>query len=169
MQRILVLNILISLIIFVVAARLYILPRVNTKSLVWIAPPILLLNAMRHLGLMFIAPGVTLPGLSTLFAYPAAIGDFITAILALSALYVLRTRPSRALPWLWAFNIFGSLDFMSSIALANIAGAAPFLGAAYWIPAFWVPMLITSHYIMYVQLLRARSTSTERNALTASA
>jgi hypothetical protein len=160
MQRILVINILLSLVIFVVAARLYVLPRVDEKSLHWIAPPILLLNAMRHLGLMFLARGVTLPGLSSGFAYPAAIGDFIAAMLALIALYVLRTRPMHALPWLWLFNIVGTIDFISSIVLANVCGSSPFLSAAYWIPAFWVPMLITSHYVMYVQLLCVRALRT---------
>jgi hypothetical protein len=157
MQRILIINVLLNLVIFVIAARLYVLPRVDQKSLHWIAPPILLLNAMRHLGLMFLAAGVTLPGLPAGFAYPAAIGDFIAAMLALIALYVLRTRPTYALPWLWLFNIVGTIDFISSIVLANVYGSAPFLSAAYWIPAFWVPMLITSHYVMYVQLLRVHT------------
>jgi hypothetical protein len=157
MQRILVINILLSLVIFVIAARFYVLPRVDGKSLHWIAPPILLLNALRHLGLMFLAPGVTLPGLPTGFAYPAAIGDFTAAMLALIALYMLRTRPTHALPWLWLFNIVGTIDFISAIILANVYGSAPFLSAAYWIPAFWVPLLITSHYVMYVQLLRVHT------------
>ncbi len=155
MPPILGINLLASFAVFFVAARIYVLPRVNENSLHRIAPPILLLNAMRHLGLMFLAPGVTLSGLPASFAYPAALGDFLAATLAMIALYVLRTRPANALPWLWLFNIVGTLDFISSITLANLYGAAPFLSAAYWIPAFWVPMLITSHYVMFVQLLRA--------------
>jgi hypothetical protein len=154
MSRILVLNLFASLVIFFIAARIYVLPRINETSLDWIAPPILLLNAGRHLGLLFIAPGVTLAGLPAGFAYPAAFGDFIAATLAMIALYVLRTRPTKALPWLWLFNVVGTLDFISSITLANVYGAAPFLSAAYWIPAFWVPMLIVSHYVMFVQLTR---------------
>jgi hypothetical protein len=160
MPRILVINLIASLIVFVIAARLYVLPRVNAHSLHWIAPPILLLNALRHLGLMFLAPGATLPGLPESFAYPAALGDFLSATLALIALYVLRTRPASALPWLWLFNVVGTLDFISAITLANVHGAAPYLSAAYWIPAFWVPMLITSHYVLFVQLLRVSASRT---------
>ncbi len=164
MQRTLVINLLLSLVVFSIAARIYVLPKVNATTLHWIAPPILLLNAMRHLGLMFLAPGVALSGLPTAFAYPAAFGDFLSATLALVALYVLRTRPTQALPWLWLFNVVGALDFISSITLANVHGAAPFLSAAYWIPAFWVPMLITSHYVMFVQLLRVRAGGAVRMA-----
>ena len=169
MQRTLVINLVASFIVFFIAARLYVLPRMNATSLHWIAPPILLLNALRHLGLMFLAPGVGLPGLPALFAYPAAIGDCVAAMLALVALYVLRRRPAHALPWLWVFNIWGALDFISSITLANVYGSASFLGAAYWIPAFWVPMLMVAHYVLFVQLLRLRAGATNANALVVSA
>jgi hypothetical protein len=154
MQRTLVINLLVSFIVFFIAARIYVVPRVNENSLHWIAPPILLLNALRHLGLMFLAPGATLAGMPALFAYPAAIGDCVAAGLALIALYMLRRRPAQALPWLWIFNVWGSVDFISSITLANVHGAAQFLSAAYRIPAFWVPMLMVSHYVLFVQLLR---------------
>lgn len=28
------------------------------------------------------------------------------------------------------------------------------MGASYWIPAFWVPALLVTHYIVFVVLLR---------------
>jgi hypothetical protein len=155
MQQVLIINLIVSLIVFITAARIYLIPRITAQSLHWVAPPILLANALRHLGLMFLAPGATLPGLPASFAYPAAIGDCVAAALALLALYVLRRSPARAMPWLWLFNIVGTIDFVSAITLANLHGAAPFLSAAYWIPAFWVPLLIASHYVMFVQLIRA--------------
>ncbi|TAF99300.1 MAG: hypothetical protein EAZ43_16060 [Betaproteobacteria bacterium] len=159
MPRILLINVVFSLFVFMSAARIYVLPRVNASSLQWIAPPILLLHAMRHLGLLFLAPGVTLPGLPPQFAYPAALGDLLSAVLAMIALFVLRASPTKAIPWLWLFSIVGTIDFISSITLANIFGAAPYLSAAYWIPSFWVPMLITGHVILWVQLFRLRSSS----------
>ena len=45
--------------------------------------PILLLHAFRHLGLMFLAPGAVYPGVPPQFAYPAAFGDLLAAVLAL--------------------------------------------------------------------------------------
>jgi hypothetical protein len=155
--RILLINVVFSLFVFMTAARIYVFPRINASSLVWVAPPILLLHALRHLGLMFLAPGVTLPGLSPQFAYPAALGDLLSAVLAMIALFVLRASPTKAIPWLWLFSIVGTIDFISSVTLANIFGAAPYLSAAYWIPSFWVPLLITGHVILWVQLFRLRS------------
>jgi hypothetical protein len=32
------------------------------------------------------------------------------------------------------------------------------MGAAYWIPAFWVPALLVGHYVAFAVLLRARRT-----------
>ena len=59
-------------------------------------------------------------------------------------------RRSRwAIPALWIFNIFGSIDFASSIILSRIFQASSFLGAGYWIPVFWVPMLIVGHVIIF--------------------
>jgi hypothetical protein len=54
----------------------------------------------------------------------------------------------------WLFNVEGTVDLMTAITLATIYGAAPFMGAAYWIPAFWVPALLVTHYLTFVVLLR---------------
>jgi hypothetical protein len=51
---------LFSTLIFWVAAKLYVLPTLETLKPQTILLPILLLHAFRHLGLMFLAPGATL-------------------------------------------------------------------------------------------------------------
>ena len=68
-------------------------------SLQTVAAPILLLHAFRHLGLMFLAPGATYAGIPPQFAYPAAYGDLLAALLALLALPAVarKARTSRAL------------------------------------------------------------------------
>ena len=72
--------------------------------------PILLLHSLRHLGLMFLAPGAVLPGLPEQFAKPAAFGDLLTAILALVALAAVVRRSSLARPIVGLFNIVGTID-----------------------------------------------------------
>src|SRR5262245_57244731 len=76
-MNILTVNLLFSTIVFAIAAKLYLLPmlpRLEPRSVVI---PILLLHAMRHLGLMFRASGAVLPGLPEQFAKPAAFGDLL--------------------------------------------------------------------------------------------
>lgn len=79
---------------------------------------ILLLHGFRHLGLMFLAPGGTYAGIPPQFAYPAAFGDLLTAILALAAIPgVMRSaRGGRLL--LWIFNVVGTVDLIAAIVLA---------------------------------------------------
>lgn len=116
--------------------------------------PVLLLHGLRHLGLMFLAPGAIYEGISPQFTYPAAFGDLIAAILALIAIPAVTTRASIAKPLVWLFNIVGSLDLINAIALATIYDAARFMGPAYWIPAFWVPALLVTHYVTFLLLFK---------------
>src|SRR5262249_38126581 len=118
-----------------------------------VMPPILLLHSFRHLGLMFLTRGAVYPGLPPQFAYPAALGDLLAAVLALVALWAVvhERRAARALVWI--FNVEGTLDLITAIVLANLFGAPVYMGPAYWIPAFWVPALLVAHYITFIVLL----------------
>src|SRR5262245_29492271 len=119
LDRILTLNLVASTAVFYVAARVYLLPRLGQLRVRDVLVPILLLHSLRHLGLMFLTRGAIYLGLPTQFAWPAALGDFITAILAFVAIGpVLRDWPV-ARPLVWVFNIFGTLDLLDAIALAN--------------------------------------------------
>ena len=55
-MNILTVNLLFSTLVFWIAARLYILPRLDDLKPNIILLPILLLHSLRHLGLMFLAP-----------------------------------------------------------------------------------------------------------------
>jgi hypothetical protein len=61
-------------------------------------------------------------------------------------------RISKALVWI--FNLEGTVDLAAAITLGTTYGADKFMGAAYWIPSFWVPALLVTHYITWVYLLR---------------
>jgi len=105
---------------------------------------------------MFLMRGAVYPGMPTQFAYPAAIGDFLTAMLALAAMpAVAKNRPVGQL-LVWVFNTVGTVDLIAAIALATIYNAPLYMGAAYWIPAFWVPALLVTHYVTFVVLLRRK-------------
>jgi hypothetical protein len=103
---------------------------------------------------MFLAPGATYAGIPPRFAYPAAFGDLLAALLALAAILALVQGARAARPLVWIFNVEGTIDLIDAIALATIYGASPYMGPAYWIPAFWVPALLVTHYITFVVLLK---------------
>ena len=67
--------------------------------------------------MMFLTRGATYPGLPPQFAYPAAFGDLVTAILALIAIPFVLRGSRFARPAVWVFNIFGSIDLLDAIVL----------------------------------------------------
>jgi|SRR5215469_7842363 len=151
-DRVLTINLVANTVIFYVAARLYLLPLVPRVRPQVILVPILLLHSTRHLGLMFLSRGGTFPGMPPQFAYPAAFGDLLTAILAFAAIPFVLRNSGLAKPAVWIFNIVGTLDLLDAITLATIYNAPPTTGPAYWIPAFWVPLLLVTHYVTFVLL-----------------
>lgn len=101
---------------------------------------------------MFLAPGATYAGIPPQFAYPAAFGDLLAAVLSLAAIVALTKNLKSGRFLVWIFNMEGSVDLIAAIALATVYGAAATMGPAYWIPAFWVPALLVTHYITFVTL-----------------
>jgi hypothetical protein len=153
-DRVIVLNLFANTAIFYVAARLYLLPLVPRVQPQEILVPILLLHSMRHLGMMFVTRGATYPELPSQFAYKAAFGDLVTAIIAFVAIPLVLSGSGLAKPAVWVFNIVGTVDLLVAITTATIYNAPPAMGPAYWIPALWVPMLLVTHYVTFVLLLR---------------
>jgi hypothetical protein len=103
---------------------------------------------------MFLAPGATYASLPSRFAFPAAIGDLVAAVLAVAAIAAVSTNARWAGALLWVFNVEGTVDLLAATALATIHDAPPFMGPAYWIPALWVPALLVTHYIAFAVLWR---------------
>jgi len=151
-MNILTVNLLFSTFVFWVAARIYVFPKLADLKPRSLLLPILLLHAFRHLGLMFLTPGATYAGIPARFAYPAAFGDLLAAVLALVAISALMRNSPGARLAVWVFNVEGTLDLLNAIALATIYQAQPYMGPAYWIPAFWVPALLVTHYLTFVFL-----------------
>jgi hypothetical protein len=153
-DRVLTLNLIANTAIFYFVARLYLLPQFPRFRPQQILIPILLLHSTRHLGMMFLTRGATYPGLPPQFAYPAAFGDLLTAIIALVAIPIVLRGSPFAKAAVWVFNIFGTIDLVVAIILATIYNAPIEMGPSYWIPAFWVPLLLVTHYITFVVLRR---------------
>jgi hypothetical protein len=138
----------------IVAAR-YVWPDLRGRSRAEALRPILLLHAFRFVGLAFLVPGVVSPDLPDAFARPAAYGDLATAVLALFAGACLGTRAG--VPLVWVFNTVGAVDLLNAFYQANRLGVGinPGLqGAAYFIPAVLVPLLLVTHVLVFRILLR---------------
>lgn len=78
----------------------------------------------------------------------------MTAIIAFAAIPFLLRNSGFAKPMVWTFNIFGTVDLFAAITTATIYNAPVAMGPAYWIPAVAVPLLLVTHYVTFVLLLR---------------
>lgn len=117
------------------------------QALFWLTLP----HVSRHIGMVFIVPGIAAQQLPDSFAIPAAYGDLTSAVLALLALIALRTGRTEALVLVWIFNIVGTVDLVYALSHAD---AVPDLGATWYIPTFWVPLLLVTHFMIFVRLIR---------------
>jgi len=62
---------------------------------------LILPHTFRHIGMVFMVPGIVAQPLPNGFAIPAAYGDLAAGLLALLALIALRTRWAGAVPQVW--------------------------------------------------------------------
>ena len=150
------LQFLLSLVVWAVIARSLVAPWLKDlprdRALFWLTLP----HAFRHIGMVFLVPGVVAQPLPPDFAIPAAYGDLLAGVLAVVALIVLRTGWAGAVVLVWVFNIVGTVDLLNAL---RHRGVAADLGAAWFIPTFLVPLLLVTHVLIFVRLLRRESGS----------
>lgn len=134
----------------------YVLPRLRLVNGVAAHRLIATLNSFRFFGLVAILPGVVGPNLPAGFAPFAAYGDLATGVLAMVALLSVRVRP---LFWtaVVAFNVVGIVDLLVDYYHAirlNLPAVAGQLGAMYWVPIIYVPVLMITHVYAFYLLAR---------------
>ncbi len=101
--------------------------------------------------MVFLVPGVVASTMPKSFSLSAAYGDLLAGVLALVALIGLRHEWRRgALVIVWLFNIVGTADLFNALRQAE---AIPHMGAAWYIPTVLVPLLLVTHYMIFVRLL----------------
>jgi len=86
-----------------------------------------------------------------------AYGDLVAAGLALFSIAALRMGARFALALVWIFNIEGFVDFLNAFVqgLRHDVTSAP-LGAAWYIPTYFVPALLVTHIMIFLLLLKRR-------------
>jgi hypothetical protein len=153
------LSVAFGLLTFGLAARWYLIPTLDARPRASALLALTLPHALRYIGLAFLAPGVVAADLPAAFAIPAAYGDLLTAFLALLAALALRKRWTLAIPIVWVFNVFGTLDLLNALlqGLLHIQQVGQ-LGGAYMIPSLLVPAYLISHVLIFRLLRRPDKT-----------
>jgi uncharacterized membrane protein len=151
-----------SLIAWGIVVRAFIWPELRRRPLAAALRPLLMLHSFRFGGLVFLVPGVVSPELPSAFATAAAYGDLVATVLALLALALLPGRLGIAVVWL--FNIWGTADLLNAFYQGNNSGLqAGQLGAAYFIPTVFVPLLLITHGLIFRLLWQGKTESAARD------
>src|SRR5215510_6696909 len=152
------LSVLMSFLAYGIVTKLYVLPRLRVMPREDALTALVVPHTFRFVGLSFLVPGVVSPSLSPDFAAPAAYGDLVAAILAIAATLSLRYRAIWAIPLVWIFNLWGTVDLLNAFYQGQFGvGIGPgSLGAAFFIPTVIVPLLLVTHVLIFRLLLRPR-------------
>jgi len=155
-QQLFGLSALMSLVASSVFAKLYLWPRLRTmnqkKALAALVAPHMFL---RFIGLSFLVPGVVAPSLPADFAIPAAYGDLVAGILAITATIALSRQAARAAMLVWLFNVWGAADLLFAGFQGPHVHLNPgALGATFFIPTAIVPPLLVTHALIFRLLLQ---------------
>ncbi len=145
------LQLVLSLIVYALIAKWYVTPWLAEKPIHQALIPLIFPHAFRHVGLTFLVPGLVAHPLPSSFAFAAAYGDLVSGLLALLALVALRGGWGLALPLVWLFNIVGTVDLLNALRQAD---AVPHLLTTWYIPTFLVPLLLVTHTMIFIRLLR---------------
>jgi hypothetical protein len=152
-----------SLISWALIAKWYFAPALAKLSRTDALTPLLLLHSFRHIGMAFLIPGVTAAALDPRFAKAAAYGDLLAALLALVSLLALHLQWRIAIPVIWLFNIFGTFDLLNALIQGLRFIPTGHLGSLHLVPAVLVPLLLVTHGMVFVLLLRREPAIKQRS------
>ena len=140
-----------SLLVFALIAAWYAVPWLAEKPASIALTILILPHAFRHIGLSFLVPNLNSVALPGSFADAAAYGDLASAVLAILALAALRWRLALAIPLIWVFSLVGFADLLNALRQAE---AIDHFGATWFIPTFLVPLLLVTHVMIFVRLVK---------------
>jgi hypothetical protein len=125
------------------------------------------IQVVRLIGAIFLVLYATghIPGF---FAWPAGIGDVLVGVLAPVVAIAYARSPERNSDLVFAWNLFGLLDFVVAISTGFLSSPLPFQLAAFdlpnelitrfplvLIPVFGVPVCILLHFASLIKLRKA--------------
>jgi len=150
-----VLSVFGALITCIVVANLYVWPALRALPRAEALRILASLQAFRFLGMNFVVVGFVSSGLNSSVGNQIAWGDFIAAVLALLSIAVLTTRSPFGLPILWLSNLWGIADLLNAYykGVTQVADVGLF-GAGIYVPALFVPILLTAHVLAFRLLLK---------------
>lgn len=145
----------VAFLVFGLIGKWYLWPSMKDRAPKTALTPLLLYACLRVNGLMFLMPGLVSPELPRAFAVPTAYGDLAASVLALVALWPVRSENRTAVPMVWLFNTVGLFDLIyANISTFKDHVDPTHLGVSYYLAAINVPAMVVVHVLIFTYLLR---------------
>ncbi len=153
-----------SLLAYLLIAFWYVVPRLSRLPRELALVPLVWVHAFRTIGGTILAPGAVGAGVPTEFRTMIGYGDLITAFLALVALAALRARFSGAIALVWLMVIVGLIDTVNAIIQSMRFNVFTYpLGINWVIVTIYVPALLVSSLLIFMQPLGRKRSGASRN------
>src|SRR2546425_11300657 len=144
-----------SLVAYALIAFWYVAPRLSGLPREVALVPLLWVHAFRIVGGTILAPGAVDAAVPSEFRTMIGLGDIATAFLALVALVAVRYRMSWAIASVWVVLVVGLLDTVNAIIESmRFSVFTHALGVNWVIVTMYVPALLVSSVLIFVQLRR---------------
>ncbi|WP_035846270.1 hypothetical protein [Crocinitomix catalasitica] len=139
-----------SILVFFLMLKWYVIPKITKNTKLDILAFLLLVNVFRYLPLSLFMPGQVSSDFPLYLKEIISYGDFISGILALIALLLLKTNKKSAIGFTWFFSLVSTVDIIMVLTLAMSEKVYELpLGANYFTVSVYVPMLIVIQALIF--------------------
>lgn len=143
-----------SMLVFFLIIKWYVVPKITKETKFDILALLLLVNVFRYLPLSLFMPGQVSAEFPPYLKEIVAHGDFLSGVLALVALLLLKANKKSAIKFIWIFSIVSVIDMVVVLALAMSEKVYLLpLGTNYFTVSVYVPMLIVIQVVIFKILL----------------
>ncbi len=138
-----------SMLVFFLIIKWYVIPKITKETKFDILALLLLINVFRYLPLSLFMPGQVSADFPPYLKEIVAHGDFLSGILALIALLLLKSKKKSAITFIWLFSVVSIIDMVVvlTLAMGEKVYQLP-LGVNYFTVSVYVPMLVVIQIVI---------------------
>lgn len=151
------LQILLSLVVYLLIMKWYVGPRLSNLRLSQALVIMLFIHSFRHIGLTILIPSIVDTDIQNSFIYNYAYGEYFIAAFAVACLIGLTVQFRGSIYLVWIFNIMGTVLVIYAWIQFYIIDITQYkLGTFWFIPTFFMPALLVSHYVIFLMLIKRK-------------
>jgi len=135
----------------------YVGPRLSNLRLSQALVVVLFIHSFRHIGLTILIPSIVDSDIQSSFVNYYAFGEYFIAAFAVACLVGLTVQLRGSIYLVWIFNIVGTVMVIYAWIQFYILDITQYkLGTFWFIPTFFMPALLVSHYVIFSMLIKRK-------------